>query len=257
MPVISEIKTAKELGYKGIYKLIWHACVDCGKERWVQLTNGKPVSLRCHSCGIKVAKSPILEGGRIGEIKKGTEIGYKTSARYIWHACVDCSKVRWVILIKGKPVDVRCNSCACKLKPHLIGAKAHGWKGGRNKTREGYIEIWLPSNDFFYSMANKKGYVLEHRLVIAEHLGRCLQYWEWVHHKNGIRDDNCLENLELTTSGSHLIEHNKGYQDGYQQGLYDGHETRIKQLEQRITLLEAEIVLLKQQGVEGAGFNEF
>jgi hypothetical protein len=68
---------------------------------------------------------------------------------------------------------------------------------------DGYILVKLQPGDFFFSMAGKDGYIHEHRLVMARQLGRCLHTWEIVHHKNHIRNDNRLENLELLSDVGH------------------------------------------------------
>jgi hypothetical protein len=64
---------------------------------------------------------------------------------------------------------------------------------GYNKDKQGYISLQIPN----HPMANAKGAVYEHRLVMAEHIGRWLTKGESVHHKNGNRSDNRIENLEL------------------------------------------------------------
>ncbi|KKN74738.1 hypothetical protein LCGC14_0387800 [marine sediment metagenome] len=82
--------------------------------------------------------------------------------------------------------------------------KCSQWKGGRSKTSEGYIKATLkPEDDFFRPMCWHQGHwyaVLEHRLVMAKYLGRCLLPTERVHHLNGVKDDNRIGNLQLLSA---------------------------------------------------------
>lgn len=80
------------------------------------------------------------------------------------------------------------------------------WKGGRIKMKNGYILIYSP--DHPNKLKTGKGYVMEHRLVMEKSIGRYLEKWEVVHHINGVRDDNRIENLVLTQTGKHIAEHN-------------------------------------------------
>ncbi len=88
--------------------------------------------------------------------------------------------------------------CRYKLSIQRRG-KPMNYKGGRTNHR-GYIRLWMP--DYTWG-TTAKGYVLEHRYVMEQSLGRQLEKWEHVHHKNGLKDDNRLENLAIVMNVSH------------------------------------------------------
>ena len=142
----------------------------------------------------------------IGEVRREGETHHKntfSARKFIWQACVGCGKQRWVQFKKGEPLNDRCKKCSAKMRRHGV------------RKRNSYRIIKLQVNDFFYPMADALGYVLEHRLVVAKRLVRCLQRNEIVHHINGIKDDNRPENLIVTN------HHNTTYQAGYIQGYQD------------------------------------
>lgn len=110
------------------------------------------------------------------------------------------------------------------------GSAASNWKGGRQITAGGHVYIHRPD----HPSANKQGYVMEHRLVMEEHIRRYLTIDEVVHHKNEDKLDNRIENLELMT-----VEEHRSY-----------HLTASKQIpkfKERIIYLEA---LLKENGIQ-------
>src|SRR6266702_51973 len=84
-----------------------------------------------------------------------------------------------------------CSAC------RTVANEANGnWKGGRTIHKAGYVMVRVPD----HPRAKRSPYVFEHVLVAEQLLGRYLESGESVHHRNGVRDDNRAENLELWTT---------------------------------------------------------
>ena len=92
----------------------------------------------------------------------------------------------------------------CQRRGPRGGAGHPNWEGGRHSDKNGYILVHRPGHPMARSLgsSHKPAYVLEHRLVMAEYLGRMLEPYEVVHHKNADVTDNRIENLELYTSNA-------------------------------------------------------
>lgn len=86
--------------------------------------------------------------------------------------------------------------------PGKTGPSHPCWKGGILIDRDGYIRVWRPEHPW-----PRKGYMMAHVEVVELNLGRKLLYSECIHHKNGNRQDNRLENLQVIMRGRHSSIH--------------------------------------------------
>jgi HNH endonuclease len=122
--------------------------------------------------------------------------------------CNECLRV-----FRPSSRHLRCPSCRSRelcrcgevkqLKSETCGecrddsGEANGnWKGGRTRHKAGYLMVRAPGHPRATSGPN----AFEHILVAEDLLGRYLLDGETVHHRNGVRDDNRPENLELWTN---------------------------------------------------------
>lgn len=251
MPEIGEIRKPSEVGHKGHSKLMWCACADCGKTRWVNLTRGEPDTSRCATCSADYARKLL-------KIRPASVIPDCVKKDSHWYKSVTCPKCNSNRFVRVRISDVHprseptCPRCLhrdlgyriARAKDNL-GDKAHNWNGGRMLSKSGYVWILLYANDPFFPMLNRRGilpsgtlrttgYVLEHRLVMARHLGRCLTSQEKVHHINEVRDDNRIENLQLfSNNGEHISKKhpNIGYHGHYINGYHNGWADALRHME--------------------------
>jgi hypothetical protein len=79
------------------------------------------------------------------------------------------------------------------------GEKHYNWKGGRYLHKDGYVYVKAEN----HPRKSNRGYVFEHVLIVEKHLNRFLRKGEVVHHFNGIKTDNRIENLIVMRQQDH------------------------------------------------------
>lgn len=169
----------------------WLCRCDCGNERTTHSSNlfgGRAKSCGCLGKEVWRSKNPKFKDDLTGR-----KVGHLTVLRFednpqkrgSWWLCrCDCGNELFIVGVKLRGNLIKsCGTGKCR----------YLWATRRIKTSSGYIAI----KNNTHPNASKRGYVLEHRLVMSQSIGRPIKDSETVHHKNGVKDDNRLENLEL------------------------------------------------------------
>ena len=197
-------------------------CPNCGKSRkvkvdtmrrWNNVYPDKSIedykNVPCKECKI------LLAGDKVRGL---TENKYEVK-------CAKCGKVRivkrmavysWLMVHQNSTVEDYFKNALCR---SCVGLN----ESGETINAQGYAVIVLKESDPYFCMGinkhnNHTSYCLKHRYVMAWFLGRPLESWECVHHKDGNKLNNSPYNLQIVTRQSHLtvgfpIEKEKHYID--------------------------------------------
>ena len=163
-----------------------YSCAICTKE--FKRTGRRKA--KCCSLACKAKYNSVIQTG-----KKQKRMG-------VYKNCEVCGKEKYVYPHKVSASGRMYCSLECRNKDSsfmLRGADHPAWKGGRFLL-SGYV--YIKTHD--HPNRNSGNYMAEHRLVMEKHLGRYLTANEEVHHVNGIKTDNRLENLELVVKKVHF-----------------------------------------------------
>jgi len=201
-----------------------YVCKYCNK-----IFYAKPAEKRKYcsrDCFHKAEKEGMVKRGPPPKPKYGKD-NHLWKGGKITVTCAECGKT-FKIFPCRKDKIIYC-SLACrklgksKKMKHRIGILNPRFKGGRYKNAHGYWIRTLSSlSDEERQLAKKmvtRTTILEHRVIIAKEIGRPLTKKDIVHHKNEIKGDNRIENLELLSISAHckgnLLSHGTCPRCGY------------------------------------------
>lgn len=157
-------------------------CNFCQKEFNASNNKRKYCSKKCYTNH----KSVLLSGKPVNQILEWRKNGGKP----------------WNKGIKIKLSDHHINRIREGLKKRnrdwQIGSNNKNWKGGKY-IAHGYVRMINPERN----NPGEQRYIFEHRHVMEQHLKRKLLPHEIIHHKNGIKTDNRIENLSIVLRKTH------------------------------------------------------
>lgn len=166
----------------------WEASKYCSKKCYglsKVVVNGLPNSKVCKQCHKVFYKYQ----------------GYSTLN---WSKAIFCSKACRGVFMEG--VTPRGFQERIDYAKGRTGKKCHNWKGGIIKRKNSYplFSIYLldKNEQILYKQMFYKNYCRQHRIVVARKLKRPLLTTEHIHHINGNKADNRIENLYLFKSNS-------------------------------------------------------
>ncbi len=230
----------------GRHLLVPLTCGICGRTRLLQaagvlkdIARGK-LTGRCNHCAPLLKREAALKRYRARgreEHEDGVVIDWTTTERILdghgpWAVVVVC-RCGYTRQVPFGARDTKhlcglCRQCArVDASADLLNGQ---WKGATYPHAQGYRIVRIPPNHPMIGMAEVKtqsgwGVVLEHRLVKAMELGRPLESWEQVHHKDKNKLNNDLANLVTVTPDEH--------------GVITMMEREIAKLRARVTELRA------------------
>jgi len=176
-------------------KKVTKPCIICGKS--FTFYKSRPKNCCSHKCA--------------GISRKG-----KSPQKYRNCKCLNCGKI--FNCYKNRPRKYCSRKCSGKSRAIFLGEKSPNWKGGRKISERGYILIYIRNHPYATKGGKSTMYIKEHRLVMENHIGRYLRPEEVVHHINGNKQDNRIQNLMLFSNHSkHMIfcKHNRKRQSFY------------------------------------------
>ena len=164
-------------------------CGERIKVSWIHKSRGVPITIRGHFR--RTQPAPVREWIEANQGKHICKCG-----------CGGVIEIKIHHHVRGIPDCL--NGHYSRIHNGMTGAfreKNPHYKGGRYIDHRGYVKVLV------FGLRGQQQYELEHRLIMEKQLGRRLRRSEVVHHKNGIKSDNRLENLELLSNSGHSSYH--------------------------------------------------